>query len=426
MGSNPHQIQHTHFTTAEPVEPDGIFEVFRRFNADSSPDKVNICVGAYRDENGKPWTLPSVQMAKETIRGADHEYSPMMGHKGFRDAAVDLLFHGSKALAENRISGVQSLSGTGALLLAGMVLKKANAATRTIYITNPTWPNHQLLFETMGFRVEYLPYYHSATRSFDADSFLDGLKAAEPGSPVILHACAHNPTGCDPSHRQWRDIAAVVRARGLFPVFDSAYLGFNSGNVDKDAWAIRYFTEELRMEAAVCLSFSKSMGLYGERAGAVMFVAATPELSLTMQNLLENAQRATISTPPLYGARIAEAVLRNPDIRSQWAADLVTMSGRIAKMRQRLFEELSSRGTPGSWEFIVKQTGMFGYLGISPEMVAHIESKTASGPLLRPKCLRRDSLVVSRVSLTRNWQKITTYTWRARHVSPLRASTSTM
>lgn len=375
MGSNTHQIQHTHFATADFVEPDGIFEVLRRFNADPSPDKVNICVGAYRDENGKPWTLPSVHLAKETIQGADHEYSPMMGHKGFRDAAVDLLFHGSKPLADNRISAVQSLSGTGALLLAGMVLKKANSAIRTIYITNPTWPNHELLFETMGFKVQSLPYYNSVTRSFDADSFLDGLKAAEPGSPVILHACAHNPTGCDPSRDQWRDIATVVRARGLFPVFDSAYLGFNSGSVDKDAWAIRYFTEELHMEAAVCLSFSKSMGLYGERAGAVMFVAATPELSLTMQSILENAQRATISTPPLYGARIAEAVLRNPDIRSQWAADLTTMSGRIAKMRGRLFEELQCLRTPGTWEFIVKQTGMFGYLGISPAMVAYMESK---------------------------------------------------
>lgn len=272
---------------------------------------------------------------------------------------------------------MQSLSGTGALLLAGMALKRANPAARTIYITNPTWPNHELLFETMGFSVQHLAYYNSQTRSFDAEKFLDGLKTAEPSSPVIFHACAHNPTGCDPSHKQWSQIADVVRTRNLFPVFDSAYLGFNSGNVDKDAWAIRYFTEELGMEAAVCMSFSKSMGLYGERAGAVMFVAATPELSLTMQSILENAQRATISTPPLYGARIAEVVLRKPEIRKQWADDLLTMSGRIATMRGRLFEELQKLGQGHrDWDHIVKQTGMFSYLGISPDMVEYLESKS--------------------------------------------------
>lgn len=257
-----------------------------------------------------------------------------------------------------------------------MALKKANAATQTIYITSPSWPNHELLFENLGFQVEGLPYYNPTTCSFDAEGFLAGLRAATPHSAVILHACAHNPTGCDPSRAQWRQIAEVIRARRLFPVFDSAYLGFNSGSVDEDAWAIRYFTEELWMEAAVCLSFSKSMGLYGERAGAVMFVAATPQLSSTVQSILDNAQRATVSTPPLYGARLAEAVLKNPDINKQWAADLVTMSGRIAKMRGRLFGELCGLGTPGSWEHVVKQTGMFGYLGISPEMVEYLESES--------------------------------------------------
>ncbi|KAJ4387925.1 hypothetical protein N0V93_008528 [Gnomoniopsis smithogilvyi] len=372
MGSVSHN---SYFDAAETVEPDGIFEVLRRYNIDSSPEKVNICVGAYRDEDGKPWVLPSVRMAEKKVVGADHEYSPMMGHKAFRDASIELLFHGSKALAENRIAGVQSLSGTGALLLAGMALKKANAATKTIYITNPTWPNHELLFENLGFKVVGLPYYNPTTCSYDAENFLSGLRAAEPDSAVILHACAHNPTGCDPSRAQWREIADVIRTRGLFPVFDSAYLGFNSGSVDEDAWAIRYFVEELRMEAAVCLSFSKSMGLYGERAGAVMFVAATPELSLTVQSILDNAQRATISTPPLYGARLAEAVMKNPEINKQWAEDLVTMSGRISKMRGRLFGELCSLGTPGSWEHIVKQTGMFGYLGITPEMVEYLEKE---------------------------------------------------
>lgn len=271
---------------------------------------------------------------------------------------------------------MQSLSGTGALLLAGMALRKANAGIKTVYLTTPTWPNHELLFETMGFAVKWLPYYDTRTRALDQDALVAALRAAEPGSAVIFHACAHNPTGCDPSRDGWRAIADAVRARSLFPVFDSAYLGFNSGSVDEDAWPIRLFTDELRLEAAVCTSFSKNMGLYGERVGTVTFVTASREAAATTQSILENAQRATISTPPLYGARIAEAVLATPDIREQWARDLVTMSGRILAMRRRLFEELVKLGAPGDWSHVVKQSGMFGFLGLTPAQVAHLESES--------------------------------------------------
>lgn len=277
---------------------------------------------------------------------------------------------------------MQSVSGTGALLLTGMALKQANTNIKNIYVTTPTWPNHEALFETMGFQVKWLPYYDAANRCFDSKAFLDALRGAEPDSAVILHTCAHNPTGCDPTREQWRDIADVVRARHIFPIFDSAYLGFNSGSVDEDAWPIRHFVEDLRLEAAVCLSFSKNMGLYGERIGAVMFATAATELRGAVQGILENCQRSTISMPPLYGARIAEAVLRTPDIRRQWDEDLVAMSGRILKMRARLFQELTRLGTPGDWKHLVTQTGMFGYLGIGPAEVACLESELSSAPLL--------------------------------------------
>lgn len=256
-----------------------------------------------------------------------------------------------------------------------MTLKKANANIKNVYITAPTWPNHELLFDTMGFNVKWLPYYDAANCAFDFDGVLGALRNAEPDSAVIFHACAHNPTGCDPTREQWRALADVVRARGIFPIFDSAYLGFNSGSVDEDAWAVRHFAEDLRMELAVCLSFAKNMGLYGERVGAVLFVAAAPGHAHTLQSVLENAQRATVSTPPLYGARIAEAVMRTPDIRKQWADDMVTMSGRILKMRGRLFQELTRLGTPGEWGHVVKQTGMFGYLGIGAAEVAYLEGE---------------------------------------------------
>ncbi|TKW50293.1 putative aspartate aminotransferase, cytoplasmic [Colletotrichum tanaceti] len=202
------------------------------------------------------------------------------------------------------------------------------------------------------------------------------LRFADSSSAVILHACAHNPTGCDPSQDQWEQIAAVIVERGVFPVFDSAYLGFNSGSVDDDAWAIRYFVDDLGPEAAVCLSFAKNMGLYGDRVGAVTFVADSADRAQTVGSILENVQRATVSNPPAYGARIAAAVLGTPTIREQWAKDLVTMSGRIRAMRKKLYDELVRLGTPGDWSHIFKQSGMFGYTGISKAQVQHLEEKS--------------------------------------------------
>lgn len=260
-------------------------------------------------------------------------------------------------------------------MLAGLVLKQAETGIKKVYITDPTWSNHEMLFRRQGFEVGKLPYYKAADGSFDFDAYLAALRAADAGSAVVLHACAHNPTGCDPTQDEWRQIGAVLRERGLFPVVDAAYLGFNSGAVDADAWALRHLTEDLGLEAAVCLSFAKSMGLYGERVGLVAFVARSPAAARALGSVLESAQRATVSTPPAYGARIAAAVLGTPEIRAQWALDLVTMSTRIRAMRQRLFDELAALGTPGEWSHLVRQSGMFGYTGITKAQVSYLEGE---------------------------------------------------
>lgn len=249
------------FAAAENIPPDAIFEVTKRYLADTDVKKVNVGAGTYRDENGNPWVLPSVRMAKELIAECGHEYLPIAGLKVFREKAIDLVFHGTKALKEDRIASCQSLSGTGALYLAGLALKKANPDIKAVIITEPTWSNHELLFKSLGMDVQKLPYYKDGT--FDFFEYIKALKTAAPGSIIVLHACAHNPTGCDPSRPQWKEIFSVIQARSLFPIFDSAYLGFKSGSVNDDAWAIRYFVEDLGLEAAIALSFAKSMGLYG-------------------------------------------------------------------------------------------------------------------------------------------------------------------
>ena len=195
---------------------------------------------------------------------------------------------------------------------------------------------------------------------------------------MVLHACAHNPTGCDPSWSQWEAIASIIAEKGLFPIFDAAYLGFNSGSFDDDARVIKYFVEDKGLEAAVCVSMAKNMGLYGERVGLATFVTNSSESRAAAQSVLESMQRVTISNPPAFGARVAAAVIGTPELREQWMADMGTMAGRIRGMRRRLYEELGRLGTPGDWSHVVQQSGMFAYLGLSRTQVRHLEGKFAN------------------------------------------------
>lgn len=263
----------------------------------------------------------------------------------------------------SKLATCQSLSGTGALHLAGLLLRACHTPLPKVYIPAPTWTNHHQVFSSLGFACETFKYYDDATKDMDFDSYCSALEAAEPNSVVILHACAHNPTGLDPSEEQWRQIGRLMKEKQLFPLFDAAYLGFNSGNVDHDAHAIRLFVEELNMEAAVCLSFAKNMGLYGmaiapipnvpytklsksagERVGCFILATNADEAAVNTQSMLEMLQRSEISNPPAYGAKVASNVLRNNDMRQAWYADLETMSGRIRSMRKMLYEHLVSHG----------------------------------------------------------------------------------
>ncbi|ORY70402.1 aspartate aminotransferase [Pseudomassariella vexata] len=373
MGSLGHTSKISAFQETPLLLSDGIFDVTRRYNADTNPNKANLGQGSYRHDNGETWILPSVRMAKEAIADCDHEYLAVAGLKSLRDEVEKLVLGNTAAFKEGRVASVQSLSGSGALMLAGLTLKTSNTNIKTIYITDPTWPPHDLIFRSQGFEVRTLPYYKD--HSFDFEAYMDVLKQAESTSAVVLHACAHNPTGCDPTRDQWRQIASVIRERGIFPIFDAAYLGFNTGSVDEDAWAIRYFIDDLGLEAGLCLSFAKSMGLYGERVGLVAFVTQTPDTARAVFTVLEVAQRGTVSTPPAYGAHIANAILGTRTIAEQWERDLITMSSRIRGMKQKLYDELVRLQTPGDWSHIVKATGMFAYLGLTLAQVEYLEAK---------------------------------------------------
>ncbi|KAI5122083.1 hypothetical protein M0805_006065 [Coniferiporia weirii] len=351
--------------------PDSIFKLTAAYKADTFPQKINLGVGAYRDDDGKPWVLPVVRKAEQILLNdptLDHEYLPITGLSEYTSAAARLLFGAdSVAIKEGRVASVQTISGTGANHLAALFLSKFYQwnGPKQVFISNPTWVNHMAILNNVG--IEYIdyPYYDPKTIGLDFTGLLGSLSGAPMGSVFMLHACAHNPTGVDPTAEQWTQIADVVLQKGHYVFFDCAYQGFASGDLDKDASAVRYFVER-GVPLLVCQSFAKNAGLYGERVGGLHVVAATKEVANKVRSQLSVLQRSEISNPPTYGARIMSLIMNDAELFGEWKRDIETMAERIISMRKELFRLLTEElKTPGNWEHIVNQIGMFSFTGLN-------------------------------------------------------------
>jgi aspartate aminotransferase len=363
---------------------DPLFGLMRAYKADSSPDKVDLGIGAYRDDNAKPWVLPVVKKADEILRNdpeANHEYLPIAGLAALTGKAAELLLgKAAPAISEKRAASVQTISGTGAVHLGALFLAKfykIQGANRTVYVSNPTWANHHQIFTNVGLPIATYPYFSKETKGLDFDGMKASLEQAPDGSIILLHACAHNPTGVDPTPEQWREIASLMKAKKHFPFFDTAYQGFASGDLDRDASAIRLFVEQ-GFELVIAQSFAKNFGLYGQRAGCFHYVASpsadAAEITTRVASQLAILQRSEISNPPIYGARIASIVLNDDALFAEWQENLRTMSGRIIDMRNKLRAKLEELGTPGQWYHITDQIGMFSFTGLSEPQVLKLRS----------------------------------------------------
>ncbi|RMZ86655.1 hypothetical protein DV736_g6118, partial [Chaetothyriales sp. CBS 134916] len=385
MSSNDGASSATLFTAnLVPQAPeDPLFGLMAAYRKDTSEKKVDLGIGAYRDDNAKPWVLPVVKKADDVLRSDpdfNHEYLPIAGLAAFTSAAQKVILGAdSPALKDGRVASFQTISGTGAVHLGGLFLAKfLPKPTPAIYLSNPTWANHNQIFSNVHLPVKTYPYFSAKTKGLDFDGLIATLDAAPTGSIVLLHACAHNPTGVDPTQEQWVKIAEVLKQRKLFPFFDCAYQGFASGNLAQDNFAIRYFVEQ-GFELVIAQSFAKNFGLYGERAGAFHYVASSSASAADtvkrVASQLAILQRSEISNPPIYGAKIASIVLNDPQLFKDWERDLHTMSGRILDMRKSLKAELDRLGTPGNWDHIVNQIGMFSFTGLNEAQVLAIRSK---------------------------------------------------
>lgn len=370
------------FATLQPAKPDITFVQFGAVLADPDPRKVNLVIGAYRDDQEKPWKLPSVTEAKKqlNINDSTHEYLPLRGNAVFLDAAQALVF-GDEIInsSKERIASVQSISGTGANSAVAMMCEKT-VRPGHIWLPDPTWVNHFDIWAHNAPSVEQAtyPYYDTNKSIFDFEGTMRTLRNdVQEHDAILFHSCAHNPTGMDPSKEQWKALAQICREKKLFVIFDSAYQGFATGDLDNDAWAIRYFcTTCPDLDIAVCQSFSKNMGLYGERTGALHVVVAqnsSPATAKLVHDQAVSLQRAIFSMAPSFGSRIAETVLTSAELRKVWQQDLLTMSGRIQEMRQVLYDELKRLQTPGRWECLIEQTGMFSYTGLSPDQIVRLQ-----------------------------------------------------
>ncbi|XP_076241919.1 glutamate oxaloacetate transaminase 1 [Calliopsis andreniformis] len=365
----------TRFSGIKLGPPIEVFALQKAFVEDTYEKKVNLSIGAYRTNEGKPWVLPVVRKVEKSLAADElqnHEYLPVLGLDAFSQAATTMLLGtDSPVIAQNRAFGIQTLSGTGALRVAAEFLCRI-LHYDTFYYSRPTWENHKLVFINGGFKkaCEYI-YWNPTTRNVDIEGMLKDLGDAPENAVIILHACAHNPTGCDPTPEQWNKIADVIQEKRLFPLFDSAYQGFASGDLDKDAFAVRLFAER-GIEFMCTQSFAKNFGLYNERVGNLVVVMSDAKEIAQTKSQLTLIVRGMYSNPPNHGARIVATVLRNPDLFKEWKGHICTMSNRIKEMRKSLHERLIRLGTPGSWEHITQQIGMFSYTGLTERQVEHL------------------------------------------------------
>ncbi|KAL0074376.1 aspartate aminotransferase [Phycomyces blakesleeanus] len=366
------------FSSVPLAPPDIIFHLTAQYKADKDPKKVNVGVGAFRTDKLQPYVLPVVKKADAILfndESLDHEYQPIAGQPSYTKAAARLILgKDSPAIKENRVAAVQTISGTGANHTGAAFLAQFYKKSRTVYISNPTWANHRNIFSMVGFEVKEYPYWNPTTRGLDYSGLIKAMEQAPDGGIFILHACAHNPTGVDPTRDQWKGIADVMQKKNHFPFFDCAYQGFASGDLDSDAWAVRYFVDR-GFELFVAQSFAKNFGLYGERAGNLTIVTKSTGETNTVFSQIEKLQRAEISNPPAYGARIVDIVLNDPVLYAEWKENLKYMSNRIIEMRKALYGRLIELKTPGKWNHITDQIGMFSFTGLNKNQVTVLKQK---------------------------------------------------
>lgn len=354
---------------------DPILGVSEAFKNDPSPTKVNLGVGVYQDADGKIPVLEAVQRAARLwIDQEDTKtYLPIDGLATFNLATQGLLFgDNSPLVSEQRVATVQSVGGSGALKLGADFIRRFFPDSG-IFVSDPSWENHRVIFEAAGLTVGTYPYYDPATSGLRATEMLEALRKLKPRSAVLLHACCHNPTGVDIDTTTWSEVVNICAERELLPLIDCAYQGFAEG-LQADAKPIRLFAEK-GLTFLVANSYAKSFSLYRERVGALSVITESKAEASRVLSQLKRIVRTIYSSPPSYGAQLVAIVLGNPELRQLWEQELDTMRERIQTMREAFCARLAETIPNRDFSFIMKQRGMFSYSGLSTGVIETLREK---------------------------------------------------
>ncbi len=362
------------FDSLPVLPPDSILGLAAACRADPNPDKVDLTVGVYMDETGLCPVFEAVQQAQQALVSEEQTkvYMPPQGDPDYLTGVRSLIFgEAGMAALGDRTSAVQTPGGCGAVRLGAEVLHAA-APGATVWVSDPTWPVHIPLMGSVGLQFKTYRYYSPEMKGLDFEAMLADLEAAQAGDVVLLHGCCHNPSGVDPTLEQWGVLAELMSERQLLPMIDFAYQGMGAG-LDEDAAGIRAVLERVP-EMIIAVSSSKNIGLYRERAGAVVFVGGDARAAEAMASQAVSAARRVYSMPPAHGALLAGRVLSSPALRSAWEAELGQICQRINDLRGQLRDALTT-ATERDFGFIGTEHGMFSFLGLSVEQAQRLREE---------------------------------------------------
>ena len=354
---------------------DPILGVTEIFNADTNPNKVNLGVGVYYDDDSKVPVLQSVRTVEQKLAATamPRNYLPIDGLATYNKAVQEVVFGAdSEAIKDGRIVTVQTLGGTGGLKIGADFVRREFPQSEA-WISDPSWENHRALLEYAGFKVNEYPYYDAATHGLKTDAMLACLNTLPAGALVLLHACCHNPTGVDLNNAQWEKVIEVVKARQLIPFLDIAYQGFAEG-LDADAAAVRMFTKACPA-VLVSSSFSKSLSLYGERIGSFSVVTASKDQAARVLSQVKRVIRTNYSNPSTHGGQTVASLLSAKELRAQWETELGQMRDRIKVMRKQLVDKVRAQRADFDFSHVIDQRGMFSYSGLTKVHVRRLREE---------------------------------------------------
>ena len=363
------------FERVEFYAGDPILGLMVEYAKDTNPNKVNLGVGVFYDDDGVLPVLECVRTAEQRIADpiSARPYLPMEGLPGHRKACQNLLFgKDAPVLQQNRVATIATIGGSGALKVGADFIHTWFPESKC-YVSDPTWGNHIAIFEGSSVEVGKYPYYDKATGTVKFDALIEFLNTLNKNDVVLLHPCCHNPTGVDLTQQQWDQLLQVIEARGIIPFMDIAYQGFGE-DMDSDAYAIRKAVD-MGLPLFVSNSFSKNLSLYGERVGGLSVVCPTEEEAARVFGQLKFTVRRIYSSPPSHGGHVVDIVMNDEALHEQWVSEVYCMRDRIKAMRLQLKSVLEAKVPGRNFDYLTTQNGMFSFTGLTPEQVERLKAE---------------------------------------------------